>query len=166
MNKYVKVALAVGALAGATVAGAAQTTGNLAVSATVATNCLLNSATMAFGTYTPGAGDLDVDGSVIVRCTNGMNYNVGLGVGLAAGATELNRSMQNGAALLAYSLSRNAIRTQNWGQTLVADRVIGVGAGMGTPQTLTIYGRIPDSGANLLAAAGNFTDTVLVTITY
>ena len=42
MNKYVKVALAVGALAGTAAAGAAQTTGNLAVSATVATNCLLN----------------------------------------------------------------------------------------------------------------------------
>ncbi len=166
MNKYLKVALAVGVLATAGGASAATTTGNLAVSATVATNCLFNSGTMAFGTYTPGNGNVDVSGSVIVRCTNGMTYAVGLGTGLATGATEANRSMQNGAALLSYSLFKDVTRLQNWGQTLVADRVNGTGAGLGTAQTLTVYGRIPDAGANQLAAAGSFTDTVLVTITY
>jgi spore coat protein U-like protein len=166
MNKYFKVALAVGALAAAGGASAATTTGNLAVTATVATNCLLNSATMSFGTYTPGNGNLNVNGSVIVRCTNLLPYTVGLGTGLATGATELNRSMQNGAALLSYQLFKDSAQTLNWGQTLVADRVAGTGAGLGTTQTLTIYGRIPDAGANLLAAAGSFADTVLVTITY
>jgi spore coat protein U-like protein len=74
--------------------------------------------------------------------------------------------MQNGAALLSYQLFKDAGRTANWGQTLAADRLAGTGAGLGTVQTLTVYGRIPDSGANLLAAAGSFADTVLVTITY
>jgi spore coat protein U-like protein len=166
MNKYFKVALAVGALAAAGSASAATATGNLAVTATVATNCLFNSGTMAFGTYSPGNGNLDVNGSVIVRCTNGLAYAVGLGVGLAPAATEANRSMLNGAALLSYQLFKDTGRLQNWGQTLAADRVAGTGAGLGTAQTLTVYGRIPDSGTNLLAAAGSFADTVLVTITY
>jgi spore coat protein U-like protein len=164
MNKYFKVALAVGALTAAGAASAATTTGNLAVSATVATNCLFNSGTMAFATYTPGGGDKDVNGSILVRCTNGLSYAVGLGTGLSG--TELARNMQNGAALLSYQLFKDAGRTANWGQTLAADRLAGTGAGLGTVQTLTVYGRIPDSGANLLAAAGSFADTVLVTITY
>ena len=115
MNKYFKVALAVGALAAAGSASAATATGNLAVSATVATNCLFNSGTMAFGTYTPGSGNLDVNGSVIVRCTNGLTYAVGLGAGLATGATEANRSMQNGAALLSYQLFRDTRRIAELG---------------------------------------------------
>jgi len=166
MNKYFKVALAVGALAAAGSASAATATGNLAVTANVASNCLVNSGTMAFGTYTPGTGDLDVNGSVIVRCSNNLAYTVGLGAGLATGATEATRSMQNGGALLSYILYRDAGRSQNWGQTLAGDRVGGTGAGLGTAQTLTIYGRIPDSGTNLLATFGNFADTVLVTINY
>jgi spore coat protein U-like protein len=167
MNKYFKVALVVGALTAAGAASAATTTGNLAVSATVATNCLINSATMPFLTYTPGNGNLDVSGSIVVRCTNGMPYAIGLGAGLAPGATELTRSMQNGAALLSYQLFKDAPRTLNWGQTLAGDRLAGLtGSGMGVTNTHTIYGRIPDSGANLLAAAGAFADTVLVTVTY
>jgi spore coat protein U-like protein len=166
MNKYFKVALAVGALTAAGGASAATTTGNLTVSATVASNCLINSAAMPFGTYVPGTGtDLDVSGSIVVRCTNGMPYAIGLGGGLAG--TEANRNMQNGAALLSYQLFKDAGRSLNWGQTVVGERLGGLfGAGMGTTQTHTIYGRIPDSGANLLVAAGGFGDTVLVTITY
>ena len=167
MNKFLKSALCVGALVAAGSASAATTTGNLSVSATVASNCLINSATMPFGTYTPGNGNVDVDGSIVVRCTNGMNYAVGLGTGLATGATESTRSMQQGAALLSYQLFRDGSRTQNWGQALATDRVAGTGAGMGTTQTLTIFGRIPDSVTNqALTATGAFADTVVVTITY
>lgn len=167
MKKYVRVAVAVGALAAAGDASAATATGNLAVSATVASNCLVNAgAAMSFATYTPGNGTLDVTGSIVVRCTNTIGYAVGLGAGGTAGATETNRSMRNGAALLAYQLFNNAARTVNWGQTDATTRVAGTGAGMGTPQTLTVYGRIPDTGDNLLLTAGEFSDTVLVTITY
>jgi spore coat protein U-like protein len=95
-----------------------------------------------------------------------MLYAVGLGAGAATGATEANRSMQNGAALLSYQLFKDSGRLQNWGQALAADRVSGTGVGLGVAQTLTVYGRIPDSGANLLAVAGAFADTVVVTITY
>jgi spore coat protein U-like protein len=166
MGRHAGLVLFVCALAVAGSASAATRTGNLAVSATVATNCLLTSATMNFGTYTPGNGNRNANGAVQVRCTNGMPYTVGLGTGLAPGATELNRSMQRGAVLLSYLLFRNAPRTQNWGQTLVADRVAGVGGGMGVNRLHRIFGRIPDAGGNLLAVAGGYTDTVLVTITY
>lgn len=166
MGKILKLTACGVALAIACSANAATATGNLAVSATVATNCQLNSAVMNFGTYRPGNGNRNANGAVRLRCTNGLAYTVGLGTGLAPGASETDRRMRNGPAELAYQLFRNAARTQNWGQTLVADRASGTGGGIGTVRLHRIFGRIPDSGANLLATGGGYSDTVLVTITY
>jgi spore coat protein U-like protein len=147
-------------------ASAATSTGNLGVSATVATNCVLTVATLNFGTYRPGNGNRNANGAIRVRCTNGLAYTVSLGTGLAPAATDTNRGMQRGAALLSYQLFKNAARTQNWGQTLVADRMAGTGNGLGTDNLMRVFGRIPDSGSNLLAVAGVYTDTVMVTVTY
>jgi spore coat protein U-like protein len=74
--------------------------------------------------------------------------------------------MSNGSSELAYQLFRNAPRTQNWGQVLASDRVASFGLGMAINRNHQIYGRIPDSGINLVATPGNYTDTVLVTISY
>ena len=49
--------------------------------------------------------------------------------------------MLNGTNQLAYSLFRDAGRTQNWGQTIGTDTTTGTGTGAN--QTLTIYGRVP-----------------------
>lgn len=166
MGRHSDLAWIACALAVAGSASAATRTGSLAVSATVVTNCLLTSATMNFGTFTPGTGDRNANGAVEIRCTDGLSYTVGLGTGLAAGATELNRSMRSGLVLLSYQLFRNAARTLNWGETRVADRVTGVGGGLGVNRLHRIFGRIPDAGSNRLAIAGGYTDTVLVTITY
>src|SRR5262245_31185323 len=62
---------------------AATASANVAVSASVAANCLVVSGgTMSFGAYDPlGAndtGNLDVDGSFSVRCTKGVTAQVGL----------------------------------------------------------------------------------------
>ena len=51
---------------------------------------------MDFGIYTPGGGNRNANGQIRVLCTDGMAYEIGLGAGLAPGATEINRSMQNG----------------------------------------------------------------------
>jgi spore coat protein U-like protein len=166
MGRHSRLAMMVCALVAAGTAGAATRTGNIAVTATVVNNCLLTTATMAFGTYTPGAGNRNANGQIRVLCANGMPYAIGLGAGLAPGATETNRSMHNGAALLAYQLFRNPPRTQNWGQALAADRVNGTGNGMTNDNVHIIRGRIPDSAGNQTVPGGNYTDTVLVTITY
>ena len=166
MSRHSRLALMVCALFATGSAGAATRTGNLPVSATVTTNCLLTTATMAFGTYTQGGGNRNANGQIRLLCTAGLAYAIGLGAGLAPGATETNRSMQNGAALLAYQLFRNPPRTQNWGQTLAADRVTGTANGMNNDDVHVIRGRIPDSAGNQLVPGGNYTDTVLVTITY
>src|SRR5512141_951416 len=75
---------------------AASQTSNLAVSATVITNCSISTTAVAFGNYDPTAAtDLGaagtITGSLKVRCTNGTAANVGLGLG--ANATGSTRRM-------------------------------------------------------------------------
>jgi spore coat protein U-like protein len=166
MRRHARLALIVCALVAAGSAGAATGTGNLAVSATVVGNCLMTTDVVDFGVYVPGGGNRNGRGEVRLLCTDGMAYEIGLGEGLAPGATELNRSMQNGAALLSYLLFRNAPRTEHWGQASAADREPGTGNGMTNVNRHGVFGRIPDSAANQLVPGGNYADTVLVTITY
>jgi spore coat protein U-like protein len=69
--------------------------------------------------------------------------------------------MQNGAALVNYRLYRDAGRTQNWGNSIGTDTL--AGTGNGAAQAITVYGRVP---AQSTPAAGTYTDTVAVTVTY
>ena len=49
--------------------------------------------------------------------------------------------MKAGSALVNYSLFSNSGRTTNWGNTVGTDTVSGTG--IGSAQSLTVYGRIP-----------------------
>ena len=61
---------------------AAQASANVAVSASVAANCLVAAGTLSFGAYDPLAAndtaDLDATGTFTVRCTKGVTAQVGL----------------------------------------------------------------------------------------
>ena len=76
-----------------------------------------------------------------VTCTNSTTYTIGLGPGLASGATVTTRQMQNGSALLNYGLFSNGTWTTNWGNTSGTNWVSGTGNGSG--QAITVYGQIP-----------------------
>ena len=168
MQKLIKAAVFTGVLATVGAANAATTSTTFAVTATVATNCLVTANPLAFGTYTQGANDLDQQSTISVRCSNGTPFNVGLNPGATGGATVTTRRMVNGASQLAYQLFTNAGRTTNWGQTIGTDTVTGTGAGFAPANAvaLTVYGRIPDTVANQGLPAGNYTDTVTVTVTW
>ena len=97
MQKLIKAAVFTGVLATAGAASAATTTTTFAVTATVATNCLVSATPLAFGTYAQGGGDLDQTSTVNVRCSNGTPFNVGLNPGATGGATVTTRRMVNGA---------------------------------------------------------------------
>jgi spore coat protein U-like protein len=144
---------------GITPASAATDTANLTVSASVAAVCNVQAATLAFGAYDPTAGDLDATTSVDVTCTPGTTYEVGLGGGGAGDVA--NRQMANGPATLNYSMYRNAGRTLNWGNTPTIDTVAGVGGGGVISHT--VYGTIP---ADQFVAIGDYSDTVIITVTY
>jgi spore coat protein U-like protein len=129
-----------------------------------------------FGNYDPVAATPDDSaGRVDVTCTNtpgtGAN-NVAYTVALSSGvAGNLNpRRLASGIARLDYNLFRDAGRAQVWGNGtsgsfLVSGTMrVGPGQGNGTrTNTHDIFGRVP---ARQDAAVGNYSDTIVVTVTF
>lgn len=144
---------------------AATKVANFNVTAAVAANCFISATNLAFGNYLQEAGNVDASSTISVRCSTGTTYAVALSAG-SSGSTAA-REMEFLTNNLTYNLYSDAGRTTVWG-ALVADDVDGVGAGLGTAasQTLTVYGRLPDSAANQLLPVGSYTDAIVATITY
>jgi spore coat protein U-like protein len=143
----------------------AQTTANLAVTATVIPRCIISAAPLAFSNYDPlvdhETTPRDATGSVTIRCTKGSNPTVALDLGLTpAGST---RRMSNGGTeFLNYELYKEAARTNVWGAS--GGAVVNPGASTSlAPRTLTVFGRI---AAAQDVATGNYSDTVVATVTF
>jgi spore coat protein U-like protein len=114
---------------------------------------------VSFGPYT--GAQIDTAGSVTAYCVNGTNWTIALGAGTGPGATPYNRSMTAGSYHLGYALYSDAARTRIWGNTVGTDTVSGIGDG--TPQVISVYGRIP---AGPLPGVGNYADTVIASISF
>jgi len=151
--------LGLGLMSTSVVAQANPATTTFGVSATVLKDCTVSATPLAFGNYTGAVNS--AQSAVTVTCTNSTTYSVGLGTGLATGATVTTRQMQNGSALLSYGLFSNATWTTNWGNTLATNWVTGTGNGAG--QSLNVYGQIP---AGQYVTPGSYNDTISVTVTY
>ena len=138
------------------------TTDTFQVTATVLSVCSVTATDLAFGNYDASLGTPDVaQSTVTATCTSGETYDIGLDVGTGTGATYAVRRMTNGANTLNYSLFRNAGHTNVWGESIGVDTV--AGTGNGSPQNIDVYGRIP---AGQYVAAGAYSDSILVTLTY
>lgn len=150
-------------------------TGSVAVSAVVGNVCRIgtggNAGTMAlnFDIYDPSsASATDVSGTVTVHCTKNTSYTLTLGEGTnaASGSTCAAPSRQMSAGStdrLAYAIYSNLGRTTVWGCD-ASNQVSGLDSdGPSTYTTHTLYGRAT-AGQNV--AAGTYTDTVVVTVTY
>lgn len=134
------------------------------VQANVAAQCSVTAADLNFGAVNPTGGNVDQTTTVTVKCTKNSAYDVALGGGTVAGSAVANRLMANGADTMAYQLYKDAGRTVVWGDAGAA-QASGVGAGMGTNQVLTVYGRVPTGQTNL--AVGSYSEpTMTVTVTY
>lgn len=143
---------------------AATITGNLPVTASVINNCTLGTiSSVAFGNYDPTSATANNNtGSIVVTCTLGDVYNIGLNAGAFAGATVTTRRMTGPTAGgLSYFLYRDTGRTLNWGVTIGTDTLQQTGTDL--PQTATVYGQIPASQA---VSAGSYSDTVGITVTF
>jgi spore coat protein U-like protein len=141
----------------------AQQTTQFQVTLTIQAECRLTSATdLAFGNTGVIQAALTSTSSIGVQCTNTTPYNIGLNAGAGAGATVEARRMTSGAgATVTYQLFRDAARTQTWGNTAGTNTL--AGTGNGAVQTVQVYGLVP---AQTTPAAGSYTDTVQVTVTY
>jgi len=136
------------------------------VSVTVLASCSIAVGNLNFGSVSVLTANTDATAGLSVTCTNTTPYTVSLGAGSGAGATVTRRLMTgSGAATVAYGLYQDSARSIVWGSTpppaAVANTVSG--AGTGSAQALTIYGRVPPQTT---PAQGTYNDTVLVTLTY
>lgn len=160
------LAVSAGAFLTSTAASAqtSQTsTAQLRVSLAVQAECKLTSTSeLAFGTTGVIQSAITSTGSIGVQCTNTTPYNIGLNAGAGSGATVSARKLSSGAgATITYEIYRDSARTQIWGDTVGSNTA--AGTGNGAVQTITVYGRVPVQNT---PAAGSYTDTVTVTVTY
>jgi spore coat protein U-like protein len=147
-------------------ASATTATSNMAVSATVSSDCSISAAALAFGTYNAtGSTNLDGSATLTVQCTTASSATITLGQGSNAGSGSTDaspaRRLKDGSSnFLSYSLYQDSNRSTIWGNTA------GTGAaytGTGVSTSVTVYGRVT-SGQNV--PAGSYSDTVVATITF
>jgi spore coat protein U-like protein len=139
-------------------------------------DCSVAASGVAFGTYDPSLGTPDDStGSIVVTCTytgpggsDTANYTVTLSTGTSGSYAP--RKLAAGASRLNYNLFRDAAYAQVWGNASAGTTIItgslkvGPGAGNRTrTATHVVYGRIPQLQD---ADVGNYTDTILVTLTF
>ena len=158
-------ATAIIAVSAAAPAFATDATSSLDVNATATANCTVSTAAVAFGNVDVTAGQAaQGTGSVIVTCTNGTAWSAAADAGAGTGASLSNRKMTSGANLLGYGLFTDAGHTQVWGDGVGGSTALFSGTGSGTAQTKTVYGLIPAGQSGV--PAGDYADTVQVTVTY
>ncbi len=140
-----------------------------------AADCTVNATPVNFGHYDPLSSASNHSGvaSVTVSCRSTIpqgnervSYSLLISSGL--GGTYQPRQMLSCPDHLSYILYRDAARTQIWGDGsggsfAVTGALAQITPGAGASASHTIYGRIP---ASQNATAGNYTDTLVVTLIY
>jgi len=163
MSKYIVAPIAAGillALAGTAHAVTKQAA--FQVSATVTENCVISAAPMNLGDFN-GTNNLTASSAITVRCTSGTDFDVGLNAGLTGSFANRVLTGPNANQLL-YNLYTTADYGTVWDNS--TNRVDGVGAGMGTPVTLTVHGRLLASQNDGALDEGSYTDTITATVEY
>lgn len=132
--------------------------------------CTVSAVPVSFGLYNPLSGAPAVaTGTVSVSCTVTLlglleSWTIALGTGNSGSFSA--RQMANGASRLSYNLYTSAAYANVWGDGSGSTALVNGSAllGVGTTNTdYTVYGRIP---ARQDAAAGTFTDTIVITLNY
>jgi spore coat protein U domain-containing protein, fimbrial subunit CupE1/2/3/6 len=167
MRKILIATAAGAALVAGVSANAATATTTFQVTATVLKTCSVSAATLAFGNYTPGSGNVAGTTTVNVNCTKTTPYTVALNAGTTAGTTLAQRLLGSGVNTLQYNLYTTNTYATVWGDGGGATATqAGVGSGLATANALTVFGQLPDNATNQNAVPGAYADTITVTVTY
>lgn len=120
---------------------------------------------VSFGAYDPlDTSPLDQTGSITYQCGVLFLGTIRIDLSTGSSGTYAFRQMHKGGDELRYNLYLDATRTLIWGNgTSGSSRFGPVLPLLGSPQTLTIYGRIP---ARQASPIGVYTDTVTATINF
>jgi spore coat protein U-like protein len=156
--------LLIGSSNSAQAAGSAPA--NLAVSASINSNCTISTNAVGFPAYDPivthaSAPDDSTSGSVVITCTKGAATTIGLGLGANASGTQM-RMTDGSSNYLEYALYSNTGRSTVWGNA-APNLVTPAVAPDKNARTFTVYGRIP---AAQDLPAGTYTDTVVATVNF
>jgi spore coat protein U-like protein len=125
---------------------------------TIIADCEINSPTdLEFGTHGLLKNNIDAAATFNVRCTQNVGYAISLDNGQnASGGTS--RMTDGNGNFVTYELYQDSGRTTLWDTTNTVS-----GTGTGVDQSYTIYGRVPPQAT---PPAGNYADTVTITVTY
>ena len=162
------VAAAVAAIVPAQFAAAGQVTNQFNVLINIAASCTIETSTipdMDFGTaITPDTTNIDTTTAFDVQCTTGTSPQISLVstldgaerrmVGIDSGVPS---GYDNTSAKIHYKLFSDSTRSTAWTNT---DQVSFLDDG--SLQTITVYGRVPDTGTTV----GNFKDVVTVNVDF
>ena len=145
---------------------AGSATSNISLSASVPAVCTISTSPVAFGAYDTDSGTTSATG-IQLNCTNGATATITLGQGANADsgssdAAPLRRLSNGSGSYLSYQLYQDGGRSIIWGNT-AGTGVSYTGLGYSDSATIAYYAKIP-AGQN--ATVGNYTDTVVATVTY
>jgi spore coat protein U-like protein len=127
-------------------------------SITVQTSCAVSATDLDFGSRGVLSSAVQASSNVSINCSLTTPYTVSLGV--VAGETSTTRTLSKGSESVRYGTYKDTGRTQPWGST-TGQTVAGTGSGLA--QTIPVYGQVSPQAT---PSAGNYTDTVVVTVTY
>jgi spore coat protein U-like protein len=158
--------------------GARAGTYTLSASATVASNCTVATAALAFGSYDPigthrtGGANLNANGSVSVTCVKGVAPSIALGLG--ANVSGSTRRMKSGGSnnYLNYELYQPPSTTAGAACTFPGTVVWGTaGANLfsataATSKSARSYNVCGTIAAGQDPAIGTYADTVVATVTF
>jgi len=169
IQKFAKSAIAASILALPMLsAHAATETAQINVSATVNHSCTFaaNNVDLSFGALSDMSADASANTTLSVACTNGLPFQLGFNLGQNADGG--NRRLKTGSTShITYRLfdATAPLGSPELGMNWGINTLSGVGAGLSATnyQPFNLEGVVPSQA---VADAGNYTDTILVTLQY
>lgn len=129
--------------------------------ATIAAKCNLSATDINFGSVGLLTANVDATGTLNVQCTNTTPYTVSINGGLSGATNPALRKMTLSTNSVTYGIYSDIARATAWG-SLAGATIAGTGTGL--TQSLTMYGRVPPQSPT--PPPGNYSDTLIATITY
>lgn len=166
MKRLNTAILGIGMVALASPALAGSVSGNFQALIEIQNTCAITTAptSLNFGAQGVLVANVDTTSTIKVTCTTGADYDIGLDAGgneSSANDVTTRRMTDGSSHYVSYNMYSNSGRTTVWGDTVDTDTVGSTGTGV--EQSFTVYGRVP---VQTTPQAGNYADTVLVTVTY
>ena len=133
------------------------------VTANVAANCTVTANSLDFGTISAVSIVNSASTTISVNCPVKTSFTIGLSGGNTAAVEPAARQMSNGKNSLAYGLYTDSALKTTWGGAMGTAGSMVSDTGTGVGQSFTVYGKIT---AVSLPPPGNYSDTVVVVVTY